>query len=191
MRRGLLALLLACLVMGLRLQPERGDYVVLIREGDTHLALKEYSFAARDYRQAATLWPGSSMPLLRLGETFLAQAWYGHAQAALLAAHRKSGWTPELHLRMGQLYQGMGLETEAVAQWEMALAQDPHLAKVRLQAGWAYLRREAWEDARAAFERIEDRGLVDVPIVADRRHTYRIWHGVGFRSWPSRKGASP
>ena len=43
----------------------------------------------------------------------------------------------------------------------------------------------------AAFERIEDRGLVDVPIGAGRRHTYRIWHGVGFRAWPSRKGVSP
>ncbi len=43
----------------------------------------------------------------------------------------------------------------------------------------------------AAFERIEDRGLVDVPIGADRRHTYRIWHGAGFRAWPSPKGASP
>jgi len=43
----------------------------------------------------------------------------------------------------------------------------------------------------AAFARIEDRGLVDVPIGAGRRHNYRIWHGVGFRAWPSHKGASP
>ena len=154
MHRRFLVLLLACLLLGLRLRPERGDYVALIQEGDAHAALKEYSFAARAYRQAATLRPGSSVPLLRLGETFLAQAWYDRAQAALLTAHRKSGWTPELHLRMGQLYQGMGLETEAIGQWEVALAEDAHLAEARLQLGWAYLHREAWDDARAAFEAI-------------------------------------
>jgi len=154
MRRRFLVLFLACLVLGLRLQPERGDYVALIREGDAHLALKEYSFATRVYRQAASLRPSSRVPLLRLGEAFLAQARYNRAQAALLAAYRNGGWTPKLRLRVGQLYHGMGLETEAIAQWEAALAQDPHLAEARLQVGWAYLHREAWDDARVAFEAI-------------------------------------
>jgi tetratricopeptide (TPR) repeat protein len=154
MRRRFSVLFLACLVLGLRLWPERDDYVALIREGDAHLASKEYSFAARVYRQAASLRPGSPVPLLRLGEAFLAQAWYDRAQAALLAAHREGGWTSELHLRVGQLYQGMGLETEAIAQWEAALAQDPHLAEARLEVGWACLHREAWDDARVAFEAI-------------------------------------
>jgi len=154
MRRPFLVLFLACLIFGLRLQPEPGDGVSLVREGDAHLALEEYSFAARAYRQAALLRPGSSVPLLRLGEAFLAQARYDRAQAPLLAAYRKSGWTPELHLRMGQLYQGMGLETEAIVQWEAALAQDPHMAEARSQVGWAYVHRGAWDDARVTFEAI-------------------------------------
>lgn len=157
MRRQLLVILLAFLVLGLRLQPERDDYVTLIRDGDAHAALKEYSFAAHTYRQAATLRPGSPTPLLRLGQTFLAQAWYDRAQTALLIAHRNGGWTPELRLRMGQLYQRLGLEAEAIAQWEAALAEDPHLAEARLELGWACLRRGAWDNARGAFEAILSR----------------------------------
>ena len=154
MRHWFLIFLLACLVPGLRLRPERSDFVASIREGDAHAALKEYSFAARAYRRAATLRPDSSTPLLRLGETYLAQAWYDRAQAALLVAHRKGGWTPALRQQMGQVYLGMGLETEAVAQWEAALTEEPHQAEARLQLGWADLRREAWDDARAAFEAV-------------------------------------
>jgi tetratricopeptide (TPR) repeat protein len=145
------------LALALGLQPERKDYVAAIREGDAHAALEEYSFAAAAYRQAATLRPNSPSPLLRLGQTFLAQAWYDRAQTALLAAHQRSGWTPELRLQMGRLYQGLGLETEAIAQWEAALAEHPLLAEARLQLGWAYLRREAWDDARAAFEAVLSR----------------------------------
>jgi tetratricopeptide (TPR) repeat protein len=170
----LLAFLLACLVLALGFQPERGDYVASIREGDAHAALKEYSFAARVYRQAATLRPDSPTPLLRLGQTLLAQAWYDRAQTALLAAHQKGGWTPELRLRMGQLYQAMGLETEAVAQWEAALVESPHLAEARLHLGWVYLRREAWDDACAAFEAIVSRW--DAP---HREHWQAAHYGLG------------
>jgi tetratricopeptide (TPR) repeat protein len=157
MRRRSWVFLLVFLVLGSLLRPEREVYVSLIREGDAHAALKEYSFAARVYRQAATLRPGSPTPFLRLGQTFLAQAWYDRAQAALLGAYRNGGWTPELGLRMGQVYQGMGLEAEAIGQWESALAEDPHLAEARLEMGWAYLRRGAWHDAIVAFEAILSR----------------------------------
>ncbi|UCC65332.1 MAG: tetratricopeptide repeat protein [Anaerolineae bacterium] len=152
--RWLLIGLLTSLVLGLGLQPERPDYVGLIQKGDGHAAAKEYSFAASAYRRAATLRPGSPLPLLRLGSTFLAQAWLDRAQEALLAAHRQGGWTPELHQQMGRLYLGLGLPAEAVAQWEAALAADPGLAEARLGLGWAYLGREAWDDARAAFEAV-------------------------------------
>ncbi|OQY25845.1 MAG: hypothetical protein B6I34_01440 [Anaerolineaceae bacterium 4572_32.1] len=154
MRRRILVLLLAFLPLLLRLYPERDEYVALIQEGDAHASLKEYSFAARAYRQAATIRPGSPAPLLRLGNTFLAQAWYDRAQAALLMAHSSGGWTPELRLQMGQLYQGMGLKAEAIAQWEAALAQEPDLAQARLQLGWAYLSSELWDGASEAFEEI-------------------------------------
>jgi tetratricopeptide (TPR) repeat protein len=174
MRRSLLVLFLACLAFGLRLQPELDDYVILVKEGDAHLALKEYSFAARAYRHAALLRSGSSVPLLRSGKAFLAQARYDRAQTALLAAHRRGGWTPELCLSMGQLYQGMGLEAEAIAQWEAVLAQDPHLAEARLQVGWAYLRREAWNDACAAFEAILARW-----DDAHRSHWQSAHYGLG------------
>ncbi len=154
MRRWLLVMLLTCVVLGLQLKPERSDDVVLIQRGDAHFALKEYALAAEAYRQAGTLRPDSPVPLLRLGTTFLAQAWYDRAQAALLIAHRKGGWTPELHLRMGQVYHGMGFETDAVAQWQVALAQDSELAEARLELAWAYVHCQAWDDARAAFEAI-------------------------------------
>ena len=152
-----LAILFTTLIVGLQLRPERNDFVDLIQAGDAHMVVKEYSFAARAYRQAATLRPGSAVPLLRLGKTFLAQAWYDRAQTALLKAHRSSGWTPELHLQMGYLYQGLSLETKAQAHWETALAEDSNLSQARLQLGWAYLHSGAWEGARAAFETILSR----------------------------------
>lgn len=149
--------LTAFLVLGLQLQPECTDYVALIQEGDAHTSLKEYSFAARAYRQAATLRPDSPVPLLRLGEALLTQTRYDQAQEALLVAHHRGGWTPELRLRMGQLYLAMGLEGEAVVQWKSALRGDPHLAEARFELGWACLRREAWDDAREAFDVILSR----------------------------------
>jgi len=157
MRCRFLFFLLVFLVLGSLLRPEREAYVSLIREGDAHVAFKEYSFAARVYRQAATLRPGSPTPFLRLGRTFLAQVWYDRAQAALLVAYRNGGWTPELGLRMGQMYQGMGLEAKAIDQWESALAESPHLVEARLELGWAYLRRGAWHDAIMSFEAILSR----------------------------------
>ena len=177
MRHWLLILLLACLAPVLRLQPERSDFVASIREGDAHAGLKEYSFAARAYRRAATLRPDSSVPLLRLGEVFLAQAWYDRAQAALLAAHHKGGWTPGLRQQMAQVYLGLGLEAEAIAQWEAALAEEPYLAEARLQLGWAYLRCEMWEEARVAFEAIPVRW--DAP---HRRRWQAAHYGLGLLS---------
>ena len=161
LRRWLLIGLFTCLALGLGLQPERPDYVGLIQKGDARAAAKEYSFAASAYRRAATLRPGSPLPLLRLGSTFLAQAWLDRAQGALLAAHRRGGWTPELHQQMGRLYLGLGLPAEAIAQWEAALAADPGLAEARLRLGWAYLDREAWDGARTAFEAVLDRWDAD------------------------------
>ncbi|MFZ5917700.1 MAG: tetratricopeptide repeat protein [Chloroflexota bacterium] len=152
MWRGVKTALLLLLVVGLQLGPERRQPAALIREGDAHVARQEYSFAAQKYRQAATLQPGSAVPLLRLGRTYLAQAWYDRAQPVLLLVHRRQGWTPHLHLLMGQLYLGMGLEAEAMAQWQAALTGDPHLAEARAQLGWAYLRNEAWVDAQSSFE---------------------------------------
>lgn len=173
-RRCFLAFLLAYLVLGLRFRPERDDYVALIRQGDAHAALGEYSFAAHAYRQAATLRPDSPTPLLRLGQVYLGQARYDRAQAALLVAHRIGGWTPELELRMGQVYQGMGLETEAIARWESALAKDPRLAEARLRLGGAYLCREAWDEAREAFDFILSRWDGD-----HRRHWQAAHYGLG------------
>lgn len=179
MRRRLLAFLSAFLILGLQLQPEREGYVALIQEGDAHAALKEYSFAARAYRRAATLRPGSPAPMLRLGQTFLAQGRYDRAQTALLIAHRNGGWTPELGLRMGQFYLGLGLGAEAIARWKSALAQDPHLAEARLQLGWAYLHSGAWDDARGAFEAILSRR-----DDAHRRHWQSAHYGLGLLLMP-------
>ena len=177
MRRWFTIILLACLAAGLQLQPERPAYVALIRQGDAHAAHQEYSFAASAYRRAATLRPDSPMPLLRLAKAFLAQAWYDRAQAALLVAHRKGGWTPGLRVQMGWLYLGMGLEAEAIAQWEAALADDPHLAEARLQLGWAYLRSEAWDEARSAFE-----VLLSSWDDAHRKHWQEGHYGLGLLS---------
>lgn len=37
---------------------------------------------------------------------------------------------------------------------------------------------------RAAFRNIELETTVCIPIGPDRRHSYRLWRGVGFRHWP-------
>jgi 4-amino-4-deoxy-L-arabinose transferase-like glycosyltransferase len=38
----------------------------------------------------------------------------------------------------------------------------------------------------AAFDRIEDCGLVEVPIGAGRSHGYRLWRGIRFSNWPDK-----
>lgn len=157
MGRGWRVLFLLLLALGLQCHPERHDFADLIRQGDAHFAVREYSFAAQAYRQAASRRPDSPVPLIRLGRTYLSQAWPERAQTALLRAHRFGGWTPELYLLMGDLYLAMGLEAEAMVQWRIALAGDPNLAEARLQLAWAYLRNGAWEEAATCFEDILSR----------------------------------
>jgi len=47
------------------------------------------------------------------------------------------------------------------------------------------------EALRAAFRNVEPEATVCVPIGPDRRHTYRLWRGVGFRQWPHPQEEAP
>jgi undecaprenyl-diphosphatase len=43
-------------------------------------------------------------------------------------------------------------------------------------------------ELQAAFNRVESLGDLRVPIGAKRSLSYRLWHGVGWREWPTRRG---
>ena len=38
----------------------------------------------------------------------------------------------------------------------------------------------------AAFESIEDRGMISIPLGPERTRTFRVWRGVSLRAWPAR-----
>ncbi|MBI3242379.1 MAG: tetratricopeptide repeat protein [Chloroflexi bacterium] len=55
------------------------------------------------------------------GFAALAVGDYAAAQTALQKTASLKGWTPELHIALGDAYQGQGLSDQAVTEWETAL----------------------------------------------------------------------
>ena len=143
--------LLAILVLLLGLKSEPQPVVDLMRQGDAHQSRKEYSAAIEAYRQAVALMPRSALPLLRLGQVYLAQGRYELAGEAFGQAHER-GAKEEALAGLGSAYAGLGDEERAINCWRQALALNPGDAAVRYRLGRIYLERGDFQPAQHEFE---------------------------------------
>ncbi|HLF02616.1 MAG TPA: tetratricopeptide repeat protein, partial [Anaerolineales bacterium] len=115
-------------VLGLGLQPNWQPLLDDVRIAGASGKLTDESRQAIE--DAYTRQPWNSDWAMRAGLAAGAFGDYETAQAALRAAAANGGWTPELHIALGDALAGSGDVDAAIAEWEAALPDrltDPFL----------------------------------------------------------------
>jgi tetratricopeptide (TPR) repeat protein len=106
--------------------------------GNTALAERQWDEAESHYQMALTENEGDLLALAGMGEIAHARGRFGEAitwyQRALAQAD-----LPVLHYRLGQLYTQLGQLENAVAEFDVAQAQSPNVARYHMASGDACL----------------------------------------------------
>ncbi len=117
-------------------------------------ALKSYTAAVEVYEQMAGLSPDDPDPLLSIGEIYLTQRhWLPAIDASTRALARQGNCGPA-QAGLATATWERGERLEALALWQMALANQPHLTEARLRLALAYLNLNRPAEAEATLHAI-------------------------------------
>ncbi len=94
-----------------------------LRRAETAAAAQDFATAAEAYAEAARRLPYEARLVYQVALADLSAGRYEGALTRLRQVAAASGWTPALHVAMGDAYAGSGDQAAALAEWERA-AQD-------------------------------------------------------------------
>jgi tetratricopeptide (TPR) repeat protein len=117
-------------------------------------ALKSYTAAVEVYEQMAGLSPDNPDPLLSIGEIYLTQRHWLPAIDAFNRALARQGNCGTAQAGLATATWERGERLEALALWQMALANQPHLTEARLRLAMAYLNLNRPAEAEATLHAI-------------------------------------
>jgi len=117
-------------------------------------ALKSYTAAVEVYEQMAGLSPDDPDPLLSIGEIYLTQRRWLPAIDAFNRALARQGNCGPAQAGLATATWERGERLEALALWQMALANQPHLTEARLRLALAYLNLNRPAEAEATLHAI-------------------------------------
>lgn len=137
----------------------------------TLTAEQQYAEAADVLDDAARRLPYESQALVLAGSADISAGRFESAIGRLQRAAALTGWTPSLHIAVGDAWQGQGETANAITEWEQALAEwpdanVPDALLARLASAYESVGRLA--DASALLNRRLQGGTVD-PLVLYRQ----------------------
>lgn len=97
-----------------------------LRRAEAASAQQNYAAAADALAEAARRLPYDAQIVQRAGLADISAGRFDSAVARLQSAAALAGWTPGLHVAVGDAYLGQGDRAAAIAQWEEALAELPN-----------------------------------------------------------------
>ena len=125
-----------------------------IMEGDRALASGDAPAALAAYQAAAAAMPWNALPLERAVQIEMTAGRYARAEEGLRRIAALSGWTPDLHRRLGEVFHARGETALAVAEWEAALEHAPDDGDALRALAEAHLQARDYEQAAAALGRL-------------------------------------
>ncbi|MBC8254882.1 MAG: tetratricopeptide repeat protein, partial [Ardenticatenia bacterium] len=117
-------------------------------------ALKSYTAAVEVYEQMAGLSPDDPDPLLSIGEIYLTQRHWLPAIDAFNRALARQGNCGTAQAGLAAATWERGDRLGALALWQAALANQPHLTEARLRLALAYLNLNRPAEAEATLHAI-------------------------------------